>query len=339
MRDAFTPVINGIFVEPTTANWERLSDGDFVRGKSAPSKCDRTNAHWGSKDMWFRVDSSNPRNFAHAWKMWELRHPCEVGRRGSWPAFSPTADGVPFTTRAVHADIKTLLAHACDATAQPHTFHDFRATLATKLLRDGEPDAVIQALLRWKTPDSIRVYAEMSPSQYAERVEQSTLTRAPHPSQRRTIPEIEPSDACARIDATLERLQQAVHPIKGGASAAPPVAGSTRTKTTTPTTPATATRRKSRAVTTAPPPLAPMQYDLGELGTVEGVCDPAHSATGKSVRLPAYLWPGAGAQKGYCDCTVVAWAPTLSKYIIISHDDNYHYAMPTKEILKRQRTI
>ena len=82
-----------------------------------------------------------------------------------------------------------------------------------------------------------------------------------------------------------------------------------------------------------------MPYDLGELGMVEGVCDPAHGATGKSVRLPVYLWPGAAVQKGYCDCTVVAWAPSLSKYRIISHDDNYHYAMPAKEILKRRRTL
>ena len=344
-RDSFTPVIGGVCVEPTTENWQRLTDGDYINGKSAPSKCDRTNAHWGSKDMWFKLDSSNPRNFAHAWKLWELQHPCEVSRRGSAPAFSPSADEAPFTTRGVHADIKALLTHACDVSAHEHTFHDFRATLATRLLQDGEADAVIQALLRWKTPESIRTYAEMSPSQYADRVERATLVRAPMQAPYRDIPEIEPSSACSRIDATLERLQHAVQPSKGGGetTAAPTKetaigSGEAARPPTPRTTPTTTQRRKARVTSVTPPPPSSVRYDLGELGIVEGIDDPTRTATGRSVKLPLCLWPGATAT-GFCDCTVVAWAPSISKYIIISHDDNYHYAIPAKEILKRQRKV
>lgn len=43
-------------------------NGDQLRGKSAPSKCDRLNIEWGGRDMWFRYDDSNPLNFAWRWR-------------------------------------------------------------------------------------------------------------------------------------------------------------------------------------------------------------------------------------------------------------------------------
>ena len=37
------------------------NSGDLLRGKSAPSKCDRLNIEWGGRDMWFRFDDKNPK--------------------------------------------------------------------------------------------------------------------------------------------------------------------------------------------------------------------------------------------------------------------------------------
>ena len=31
-------------------------NGDLLRGRSAPAKCDRLNVEWGAKDQWFRFD-------------------------------------------------------------------------------------------------------------------------------------------------------------------------------------------------------------------------------------------------------------------------------------------
>ena len=62
-------------------------NGDLLRGKSAPSKCDRLNIEWGGRDRWFRYDDKNPLNFARHWQQWEMAHPCPERERSWWPAF------------------------------------------------------------------------------------------------------------------------------------------------------------------------------------------------------------------------------------------------------------
>tara|TARA_B110000503_G_scaffold47688_1_gene77649 strand:- start:114 stop:5735 length:5622 start_codon:yes stop_codon:yes gene_type:complete len=333
-RDSFVPYVDGIELEPTPQNWARMRNGDHIRGKSAPSKCDRTNAHWGSKDMWFVLDDTNPQNFAAAWIQWEINHPCQVSQRKAWPAFSPKGDNTQFTTRMIHSDFKDIVTTLCGADAHGNHFHDFRATLATKLVHEGQPDAVIQAVLRWKTPDSIRTYAEMSPSQYAATVEKATYMRAPALEQARAIPEIEPAEACNRIDDTISQLEKAVKPKapdagKKSDNQCTETAPASPATTPVPIAPATATSRKKKSKLTS------KTYDLGELGFIEGDTDTSRSAIGQRVSLPAYLWPGSPNKRSLCPCTVVAWAASLSKYVIKSDDDGHHYAVPSKEVLRR----
>ena len=64
-------------------------NGHLLRGRSAPSKCDRLNVEWGSKPMWLRYDDSNPLNLVWRWQQWEMAHPCTTAQRATWPAFSP----------------------------------------------------------------------------------------------------------------------------------------------------------------------------------------------------------------------------------------------------------
>ena len=72
-------------------------NGDLLRGRSAPSKCDRLNIEWGGRDMWFRYDDTNPLNFAWRWQQWETAYPCPERERSLWPAFSPTGNATAFT--------------------------------------------------------------------------------------------------------------------------------------------------------------------------------------------------------------------------------------------------
>ena len=240
-----------------------------------------------------------------------------------WPAFSPSGDNKPFTTDMIHRDFKIIIGVACDEGAKDARFHDFRATLATKLVDDEQPDAVVQALLRWKTPDSIRVYAEMAPSKYAALVEKTTITRAPSLAATRDIPEIEPSHACARIEATLEQLSRAVN-----------IAPSATTTPVEPSTPATTKKTRATPITTPATKPANM-YDVGELGEVWASKNKRKRGIGEEIRLPAHLWPNASNSRASRKCTVVAWAPSLSKYVILAHNDGHHYAMPSNEILGR----
>jgi hypothetical protein len=42
----------------TAATVASRKNGDLLRGRSAPSKCDRLNIEWGARDMWFRYDDN-----------------------------------------------------------------------------------------------------------------------------------------------------------------------------------------------------------------------------------------------------------------------------------------
>ena len=65
----------------TPATRASRRNGDLLRGRSAPSKCDRLNIEWGSRDMWFRYDDTNPANFAWRWRQWEDAYPCPPDER------------------------------------------------------------------------------------------------------------------------------------------------------------------------------------------------------------------------------------------------------------------
>ena len=59
------------------------------------------------------------------------------------------------------------------ANASKYSWHSARIYLACSLLAAGASVAQIQALCRWQTEDSLRVYARLNPSSYA-----ALLTRA-----------------------------------------------------------------------------------------------------------------------------------------------------------------
>ena len=142
-------------------------NGDLLRGRSAPSKCDRLNIEWGSRDMWFRYDDKNPLNFAYQWCQWEQIAPCPESERQRWPAFSPTGDDRPFTGARADALLNVILPLVMPAAeAALRSWHACRVTLATNLFarRSGdvardEIEGVIQTLCRWKTPEAMRLYA------------------------------------------------------------------------------------------------------------------------------------------------------------------------------------
>ena len=217
-RADFAPVIDGIVSEPTPENYKRMRPGDKLRGKSSPSKCDRTNATWGAKDMWFELDPDSEFNFAYEWVKYELEHPCLPALRRTTPAFSPSCDATPLTSPLLHTQHKALL-KAADPTAV-HTFHDWRARLAQALVNANQPDGVIQAALRWKSPQSIQAYAGLPPSVYARMVEDAAECDAATPSTR-TIPTYDPSEACANMDETIRALERDLGARKAKQAAQP----------------------------------------------------------------------------------------------------------------------
>ena len=208
---------NGNDLPNTPATVATRKNGDLLRGRSAPSKCDRLNVEWGARDMWFRYDDQNPLNFAWRWRQWEEAHPCPASERARWPAFSPTGDSRPFTGGQADGLLRAVLSLVMTAAeAAQRTWHSARITLATRLFaRRGEPrgiardeiEGVIQSLVRWKTVEAMRIYARMQSAQYADYVDMATdvhtITGGDIPTD---LPEVDPEGILAETQATIEAI-------------------------------------------------------------------------------------------------------------------------------------
>ena len=57
------------------------------------------------------------------------------------------------------------------------TFHSFRVTLATQLGNSGAKDAMIQALCRWQSRASLRIYNRLQPEQALQLLDRATTAK------------------------------------------------------------------------------------------------------------------------------------------------------------------
>ena len=254
LRSNFSLHIGGREAPMTPANLRAAENGHYIRGRSAPSKCDRDNITWGAVDQWFRIDRSNPLNFAHRWVEWELAYPCPVDQRHRWPAFSPSGDATPFSPSVATDWLQQLMVTTIGAVeAALRSWHAFRVTIACALLATerykANPqtgDAIIQTLVRWKTPDSIRVYGKMLPSEYADHVDAVTRTDGHRMADMVGSVAIDASHATEMMSAAVQELETAVAAEKSastsgwrGQQGAPDATSTGRTGTTAPAAPTT----------------------------------------------------------------------------------------------------
>jgi hypothetical protein len=228
MRANFKLFRGPVCLPMTRANLLAARDGDYICAKSAPSKCDRNNVVWGANDMWFRIKSADPLNFAWQWVQWELAYPCPTEERKTWAAFSPTGTATPFTGQFAAACLDTLMtATIGTAEAALRSWHAFRVTIACALLatdrykKDPQAgDALIQTMVRWRTPDSIRTYGKMLPSDYADNVDLVTTTDAHRAADLAGTVTIDATAPRIDLEAAIAELERDARPShKGKASA------------------------------------------------------------------------------------------------------------------------
>jgi hypothetical protein len=332
-RANFVPIDadgNALTVTPETVKkWAH--NGAMLRGRSVGSKCDPTNSHWGSRDMWFVYDDTNVLSLAVAWARHEIRYPCPPENRQVWPAASQSCNDKPYTIASAAEDHKRMCIQALGEEGKDITPHAHRVTLATAVMAqpDGE-EPVAQALVRHKTVEALRTYYKMLPSKYADMVNRATRTDAAKHSNL-TIPEIDPSGPAERIDATISELESET-------------AAATRKGQGSSSGPAAAAAGPRRPTTT--------QYIIGEKHDSTPVYikadaeDDPHGVIGVKVSLPYELWPNfrrCGAKctkKQMCakcklatkraPCTIVAFAENEGMYIL--NDEGQHYAFQYNQI-------
>ena len=321
-------------------------NGCLLRGRSAASKCDRLNIEWGAKDMWFRYDDSNSLNFAWRWQQWELAHPCPIQERSNWPAFSPTGDAMPFTGSKAQACLNVLLAAAMSVSdAAKRTWHSCRITLATRLyarrgrgiLRD-EVEGVIQSLVRWKTPEAMRIYTRTEPEQYADYLDMAYFEATPQGAAREQhdgstppgLPETDPEGVVADTDATIEAIDaeataQATARRREKAKDQGGAADQPKRRRATP-----ATGKPSAGA--AEPEAAARTFFVGDglYATHKG--DDTWGVVGQEVKMHHSLW--GEADGGYTNCRVVAYAGrfkfsngTTAPHTYVIESDGHHYVV------------
>ena len=224
MRANFKLFRGPVCLPMTRANLLAARDGDFICAKSAPSKCDRNNVVWGANDMWFRIKSADPLNFAWQWVQWELAYPCPTEERKAWAAFSPTGTAAPFTGQFAAACLDTLMMVTIGpAEAALRSWHAFRVTIACALLatdrykKDPQAgDALIQTMVRWRTPDSIRTYGKMLPSDYADNVDLVTTTDAHRAADLASTVTIDATAPRIDLEAAIAELERDARPSQKG---------------------------------------------------------------------------------------------------------------------------
>ena len=100
------------------------------------------------------------------------------------------------------------------------TWHAFRVTLACAIFGTGLPnkEALCQALLRWKSPASVAIYAKMAPSDYATAIERSNATCA-HPQRDLELPDFDPSGQAADLQLAVDQLERDLRGAKAALAA------------------------------------------------------------------------------------------------------------------------
>ena len=152
-----------------------LSPRLLLRATNVPSKTDRSGAKWIGKHMWYRPSGSDPLNFASAWARFERRYPCTEGDRRTWAAFSPSGGPAAFKPTQARAALHSVwVVIENEAFAAMHTWHDFRATLATALAAADKSHAFIQAAVCWASPASVALYGQQKPEAMADAADLAT---------------------------------------------------------------------------------------------------------------------------------------------------------------------
>jgi hypothetical protein len=159
--------INGVTTaDPSREQLESLREGDCAILTPPPSKADRFGLVWGMSPIYlpFRNTLSNA---AKALRDMEIAMPCHGADRTTTFMFTTNAEGAPLTESFATTSLTSLLtAVGGETLAGRHSFHSFRIALACELLASGASEATIQALCRWKSADSLRIYARLNPEDY-----------------------------------------------------------------------------------------------------------------------------------------------------------------------------
>ena len=158
-----------VYDELTPELYARLcSEGGYALLRPPPSKADPFSLHWGPCTIYLRYDATENINAARELAREEMRRCVPLSERESTPLFV-TSDGAAWRHQELATVFHQIVTAVCgDARAKQVSMHSWRVYLACALLSKGASFATIQAMLRWKSEDALRIYARMNDFVYAD---------------------------------------------------------------------------------------------------------------------------------------------------------------------------
>ena len=148
---------------------------DFAILTPPPSKSDPFDMVWGDKPIWL-PHSQDPLSAFEALSHVELEDP--IRETASLTALFSDDDGLPFSGSQLDTLLHhMLLRHYPPQTAGLYSWHSARIFLCCALMASNCSRAMIQAVCRWQTEESINVYSCLGAEQYGEILKNAMAAR------------------------------------------------------------------------------------------------------------------------------------------------------------------
>lgn len=168
--------INGVLLaDPSAPELSAMVPGrDLALVRPPRSKADPDGTKFGTNPIYLALDETDPANAASWLRRLELAFPCHGSKRQLRPLFCSDAKFTPISHSTVDTYLRhLLLCHVSIEEAESYSFHSFRIGFATSLLAAGCSYDTIQALARWRSPQSLLIYARMDPRDYTAWIERA----------------------------------------------------------------------------------------------------------------------------------------------------------------------
>ena len=154
-----------------------LLDNECACLRPAASKADQTAEHFGNQLIYLPVIHDDPNNAALALAALERAHVVRGSARVQSPLLPADDRGTALTCDRIGTIFNTLAVAALgEQAASTRSFHGCRIFAACCHRANGEDDETIQALCRWRTAASLKIYARINPRDYAARVRRMSST-------------------------------------------------------------------------------------------------------------------------------------------------------------------
>ena len=176
------------------------------------TKADPFSLFFGDKPIYLPFEPNDITNAAMWLRTMELDRPVPPEERSRVPLFASDDVSVPLTHYEADAVFNSMAKDLLGDDAKSLSLHSGRVWLACALLASGHDTAQIQAMVRWLSPEAVKIYAHTNPEDYVRNIRRAI--GAPITSRLATN--------VAEMELDGDRAVQAVRSAVGGVTAATP---------------------------------------------------------------------------------------------------------------------